>query len=257
MDIVRHPADSRGGGEYGWLSTRYSFSFANWHEPARMGFGALRVINDDRIAPGQGFGRHGHRDMEIVTLVTRGTLRHEDSLGNAGEVPAGEVQVMSAGTGILHAEFNASAEEPLELFQMWIETGKPGAMPRYGQRPIAGVSEREPLPPGVHTLVGPLDDPATEAAGALGIHQNAWISQAVLAPGQALSYELHDPAHGLYAFAIEGAFTVARERLKNRDAVGLSGFATDAPATVELVADPAGQGGAAALLFEVPMRAGA
>ncbi|MEK7079815.1 MAG: pirin family protein, partial [Patescibacteria group bacterium] len=120
MEKVVHRSKDRGVGEHGWLSTRYSFSFANWYDPARMGFGALRVINDDTIAPAQGFGTHAHEDMEIITLVMSGTLTHEDSLGNRGSIPAGDVQTMSAGTGVQHSERNDSATEPLTLFQMWI-----------------------------------------------------------------------------------------------------------------------------------------
>src|SRR3989344_6109623 len=113
MEKVLHRAEARGKGEYGWLRTRYSFSFANWYEPTRMGFGALRVLNDDAIAPANGFGAHGHRDMEIITLVTAGAVTHTDNIGSKGVVKAGEVQVMSAGTGVVHAERNDSADEPL------------------------------------------------------------------------------------------------------------------------------------------------
>src|SRR5690606_12496739 len=140
-------------GEHGWLSTRYSFSFANWYDPSRMGFGALRVINDDRIAPANGFGAHGHRDMEIVTIVTKGTVRNEDSMGSRGTVPAGDVQAMSAGTGVVHAERNDSPDEELTLFQIWIETARPGAVPRYAQKPF-GLGSHEP---GLTLLVAPTD----------------------------------------------------------------------------------------------------
>jgi redox-sensitive bicupin YhaK (pirin superfamily) len=117
MKITIHPANSRGGGDHGWLSTRYSFSFADWYEPTRMGFGALRVINDDRVAPQTGFGAHTHHDMEIITIVTRGEVTHTDSIGNKKTVPAGDVQVMSAGTGVTHSEMNESPDEELAFFR--------------------------------------------------------------------------------------------------------------------------------------------
>lgn len=214
MEKVLHRAEDRGKGEHGWLSTRYSFSFADWYEPSRMGFGALRVINDDRIAPASGFGAHGHKDMEIVTIVTKGAVTHEDSMGNRGLVPAGDVQVMSAGTGVVHSERNASPDEELTLFQIWIATGKPGAAPRYGQKPF-GLDASDP---GLMLLVGP---DGTE--GALPIYQDAYIYQGVLDSGQPLAYPLKDPAHGVYVFVIDGSVRIAGETLGPRDALAIEG----------------------------------
>lgn len=235
MQLIRHPADKRGQGNYDWLTTRYSFSFAQWYDPARMGFGALRVINDDVIAPGAGFPPHSHRDMEIITLVTEGTLAHQDSIGNKGTVRAGEVQVMSAGTGITHAEYNASENEPLSLFQIWIEPKEAGGEPRYDQ----GVPEKSD--DGLTTLVGPMG-----TAGVLGIRQDAWITRAELASGRKISYNLHDPKAGVYVFVIGGKLSVAGVELGGRDALGVSD--TD---SISL----ASEHGAEVLLFEVPMAA--
>ncbi len=133
MQITVHKAEERGAGEHGWLSTRYSFSFSSWFNPERMGFGALRVLNDDRIAAGAGFPPHSHKDMEIITIVMEGSVAHKDSTGSEGVVRAGEVQVMSAGSGVVHSEFNASETEPLTLFQLWIETASTGVFFCYGR----------------------------------------------------------------------------------------------------------------------------
>ena len=127
------PSASRGGGDYGWLKTRYSFSFANYYDPMKMGFGTLRVINDDWIGPQSGFGEHEHSNMEIITIPFAGTLSHKDSTGGVGTVTRGEVQVMSAGTGVVHSEYN-HGDEPVELFQIWIEPSNYGIAPRYDQK---------------------------------------------------------------------------------------------------------------------------
>lgn len=176
-----------------------------------MGFGALRVLNDDTIAPASGFPPHGHRDMEIITIVTKGTLTHQDSLGNTGTIPTGDVQVMSAGTGIVHAEYNASETEPLTLFQIWIEAKKKGVTPRYAQRSYAQEHGERTL------LVAP-----HEADGALAIEQDAYISRARVGEGKTLRYMLHDAAHGVYVFVITGKGKIGDLILDARDAVGIS-----------------------------------
>lgn len=212
MEKVVHRAEDRGRGEYGWLSTRYSFSFADWYDPARMGFGVLRVINDDRIAPANGFGAHSHKDMEILTIVTEGVVTHEDSMGNRGEVPKGDVQAMSAGTGVTHAERNDSPDQELALFQIWIASDRKGAAPRYAQKPF-GLSSRTP---GLTLLVAPTDDD-----GALPIYQDAYIHQGIVEAGPPLRYVLKNPSHGLYLFVIDGSVNVAGETLGPRDALGI------------------------------------
>src|SRR3954468_510606 len=128
------PAAERGGADYGWLKTSYTFSFNTYHDPAHMGFRTLRVINEDVVMPGQGFGMHGHRDMEIVTYVISGALEHRDDLGNGGILRAGEVQRMTAGTGIRHSEFNPSADEPVHLYQIWLLPERPNLAPSYEQK---------------------------------------------------------------------------------------------------------------------------
>lgn len=215
MHTQLHRAHDRGKGEYGWLSTRYSFSFANWYDPSRMGFGKLRVINDDVVAPAHGFDLHRHQDMEIITIVTKGAVTHEDSMGNKGAVPAGDVQVMSAGTGVTHAEYNDSKTEALELFQIWIESDAEGHAPRYDQKSFG------PDAPEMLLLVSP-----DGRDGSLMIHQDAFLWRGTLARGATLPYTLRDPAHGVYLFVIGGTIEAADAKLGARDALGVTGTET-------------------------------
>ncbi len=234
MKKILHRANTRGKGEHGWLSTRYSFSFSDWYDPSRMGFGALRVLNDDIIAPASGFPMHGHKDMEIITIVTKGSLTHRDSLGNIGHISEGEVQVMSAGTGVVHSEYNTSATEPLTLFQLWIETGNPGAAPRYGEAKIPTGSKGDSV-----QLVGPEGSTAPAT-----ILQNASILQAFLTPHSPFVYRLQKEGRGIYIFVIDGTISAAEETLGARDAVGVSD--TD---SLEIIAVEPSQ----ILLIEVPL----
>lgn len=242
MRKVIHRADERGRSEHDWLASRYSFSFADWHDSERMGFGALRVLNDDVINPLSGFPMHGHRDMEIITIVTRGAVTHTDNLGNNSTVSAGEVQVMSAGTGVVHSEENASSVEPLALFQLWIKPRSMGAAPRYAQKSFP----REA--PGLTLLVSP------DGAGGLPINQDAWIYHAQVDAAHPLRYpltalqhltDLTAPMHGLYVFVIEGELSIAGETLGPRDAIGIWEIEQVDLASATLVT---------ALLIEVPMR---
>ncbi len=235
MQKVIHRAEERGGADHGWLTTRHSFSFASWYEPTRMCFGALRVLNDDIIAPSTGFGAHPHRDMEIVTIVMKGTVTHGDSMGNTGTVAAGDVQVMSAGTGVVHSEENASADEPLALFQLWIEPRSKGITPRYAQHPFGFDVKYD----GLVLLVSP---DAQEKS--LLVHQDAYISYGVLGKEGRCDYELKNIAHGLYLFAIEGEVEVLGEQLSARDAIGIS---EEPNILIE------SKGGAQILLIEVPL----
>jgi redox-sensitive bicupin YhaK (pirin superfamily) len=237
MKTIIHHAEERGAGEYEWLSTRYSFSFANWYNPARMGFGALLVLNDDTIAPGQGFGAHSHDNMEILTIVRKGTLAHKDSIGTEGIIHAEEVQVMSAGTGVTHSEFNASTEEPLSLFQIWIQTDSLNAEPRYDQRNFRTVNRT-----GFVSLVSPLAVSVTEAT--LGIHQDAYITQATLTPHESLEYALKNENHGVYVFVMSGSATVNDITLHERDALAIS----ETPVLILSATTPA-----ELLLIEIPL----
>ncbi|HCC33515.1 MAG TPA: hypothetical protein DEQ28_06420 [Clostridiales bacterium] len=207
--LTVHRAASRGSGDHGWLSTRHSFSFADWYDPGRMGFGTLRVLNDDRVTAGHGFGTHRHDNMEIVSIVTGGTLAHEDSVGNAGSLAAGEVQVMSAGRGIRHSEYNGGKGD-LAFFQLWIIPDTPDVTPRYDKRafPDAG--------PGELLLVAPMGH--TEG---LNIHQDAYLSRLTLDADHPLQYALNKRGHGAYFFVIEGSVMIAGVHLGPRDAVGV------------------------------------
>lgn len=204
-------AASRGYAKHGWLTTHHSFSFASYYDPRRMGFGALRVVNDDTIAPGAGFGRHHHDNMEIITLPLSGALKHEDSMGNSAVIEAGEVQVMSAGSGVEHAEFNASSTEPVILLQIWILTEKNGVSPRYDQRRFDPALFLNTF----HQIVGPF---GTES---LAIHQEAFLSLGRFSAGKEATYTLKRPGNGVYFFVIEGRATIAGTALETRDALAL------------------------------------
>lgn len=183
MMRIRRSSD-RGKADFGWLQSRHTFSFGQYFDPAWMGYRSLRVINDDRVAPGQGFGKHPHRDMEIVTVVLDGAIAHEDSMGNREILRAGEVQRMTAGTGIFHSEFNASETEPLHLLQLWVIPDREGITPGYEQKAFPLEDRRGRWRPLVH--------PDREE-GALGIHQDAAIHGAFLMGDEAVS---HRPAPG-------------------------------------------------------------
>jgi redox-sensitive bicupin YhaK (pirin superfamily) len=179
--IALRRAEERGRTKLAWLDSHHSFSFAGYHDPAHMGFGVLRVINDDRVAPGAGFPTHGHRDMEIVTYLLDGALAHEDTTGARSVIRAGEVQRMSAGTGIRHSEFNASEEEPLRFLQIWIEPDALGFEPGYEQRPFGAEEMR-----GRFRLIASRDG----REGSLRLHQDAAIHAARLKPGDHLGHSL-------------------------------------------------------------------
>lgn len=213
METVIHRAGERGGADHGWLKTHHSFSFADWYEPARMGFGALRVLNDDTIAPRSGFGPHPHRDMEIITIVLGGAVTHGDSMGNRGIVEAGDVQVMSAGTGVVHSEENTSEDTPLSLLQLWVEPRERGIAPRYDQKTCGF----ESLEHGALLLVSP-----DARDGSLKIHQDAYITFAAVEAQQPLHYLLHDDKHGVYVFVVRGSVQIEDKTLDTRDAMGIS-----------------------------------
>ncbi len=237
MKSILHKAQSRGLAEHGWLTSRHTFSFGHYHNPERVNFGALRVLNDDIVQPGQGFGTHPHRDMEIVSIPLRGQLQHRDSMGNGSIIRSGEVQIMSAGTGVTHSEFNASDKELVNFLQIWVFPRKNGAAPRYGQRDFAPEGRRNQL----QTVVAPegTDDQA------LPIGQDAWFSLADLDPATGLDYALHASGQGLYVFVVEGSAVAAGQQLARRDGLGVW--------QTEGLRLEAGDQGASLLLLEVPM----
>jgi len=186
--ITLRPSGERGFADHGWLRARHSFSFADYYDPTEMGWGALRVINEDRVAPGMGFGTHGHRDMEIVTYILSGALEHKDSLGNGGIIRRGEVQRMSAGSGVRHSEFNPSPDEETHLLQIWIEPARQGTAASYEQQALTVDAMR-----GHWHLVASPDG----AAGSTTIGQDARLYASVLGAGESISYRL---AAGRLAF---------------------------------------------------------
>ena len=214
MKKILYPSNTRGSADYGWLKANYSFSFANYYDPQRIQFGALRVLNDDSIAPGMGFGKHPHDNMEIVTIPLSGGVLHEDSMGHKGTVMPGEVQVMSAGSGVTHSEFNASTTEPLKLFQIWVFPDRQNVSPRYDQKTIASLLKKNELSP----IVVPRDSAKEDQ---LWIHQNAYFYWGEFDSDQNYSFSLSGPGQGLYLMVVEGSANLADQTLNVRDALGI------------------------------------
>jgi redox-sensitive bicupin YhaK (pirin superfamily) len=216
MKTIIHKAESRGFANHGWLQANHSFSFANWYQPEKVHFGALRVLNDDVIAPKMGFGTHPHDNMEIITIPLGGELKHRDSMHNEWQsVFPGEVQVMSAGTGVQHSEINGSADKHLSLFQIWIIPNKQNVEPRYDQKTFKEENRKNKL----QILVSYIDE---NHEGSLKIHQDANISRIDLDKDQNFKYHLKSKSHGVYVMTIHGNVTVNNSNLQTRDAIGVS-----------------------------------
>ena len=212
MITVRNAAE-RGHFDHGWLDTFHAFSFAGYHDPAHMGFRALRVINEDLVEPGQGFGTHGHRDMEILSYVLSGTLAHRDSAGGEGRLVPGEVQRMTAGTGVRHSQFNGSSSEPVHFLQIWLLPDRPGHRPGYEQRAFPAEERRGKL----RLLASP-----DGAEGSLTVHQDVRILGALLARGQAAEHRLAPGRHAWVQLA-RGALLLNGTRLSAGDGAAVSG----------------------------------
>ena len=206
--ITLRRSQERGYADHGWLKSFHSFSFADYHDPAHMGFGPLRVINEDRVAPGTGFGTHGHRDMEIISYVLDGELAHRDSMGNGSVIRPGDVQRMSAGSGVRHSEFNHAQDRTTHFLQIWIEPNVTGIAPGYEEKRFSDADKQGRL-----RLVASPDG----ADGSVRIHQDARMYVSRLAPGQSLSAELAAGRLG-YLHLVRGAVTVNGERLAGGDA---------------------------------------
>ena len=211
MITVRRAAD-RGHFDHGWLNTYHTFSFADYHDPRWMGFRSLRVINDDRVAPGQGFGEHRHRDMEIVSYVLEGALAHRDSMGNSGVIRPGDVQRMSAGTGVQHSEFNGSRPDPVHFLQIWILPETPGSPPGYEQKTFPPKTRRGKL-----RLVGSPDG----REGSLTVGQEVTIYASVLEPGEEVQHRLAPGRHAWLQVA-EGALELNGHRLEEGDGAAVT-----------------------------------
>jgi redox-sensitive bicupin YhaK (pirin superfamily) len=233
---ILHTANTRGEANHGWLHTFHTFSFANYYDPKRVHFGKIRVLNDDTVKGGYGFGKHPHDNMEIITIVLEGALEHKDSMGHTQAIHAGEVQVMSAGTGIQHSEYNHDPNKDVKLFQIWIFPDEEDVTPRYDQR-IFPAEERVNK---LQCLVSPINS----SDEGLKIHQQAWIYRITLEKGHDLAYALHHKNSGVYTLLIDGKINAEGEELNNRDGLGISD--TDA---IEIKANETSD----ILLLEVPM----
>lgn len=208
MTTTIHTSESRGYANHGWLITHHSFSFANYYNPQRMQFGALRVLNDDFIEAGKGFSMHPHENMEIITIPIRGTLVHQDSMGNKASISPGEIQVMSAGTGIYHSEFAGKLSD-VELFQIWIHPNKKYVTPRYQQVFLDSCKQNA-----LNVIIAPEDYSAP-----LWIHQNAWLSYGVLDAKSKVSYKINSTDNGIFIFIINGSASIDHNMLRKRDAI--------------------------------------
>lgn len=211
-NTVIHRSDTRGHANHGWLDTYHTFSFANYYDPERVHFGSLRVLNDDTVDAGMGFGKHPHDNMEIITIPLEGDLEHKDSMGNSSVIRYGDVQVMSAGTGILHSEFNANPDRPVKLLQIWVFPNEKNVKPRYDQITLNADDRKNKF----QQILSP--DPDDEG---VWIHQNAWFYLGSFEKGRTADYKLRKSGNGVYIFVIKGDATINGQLLNSRDGMGI------------------------------------
>ncbi len=235
MKTIIHKATERGHANHGWLDSYHSFSFAGYYNPAKIHFGALRVLNDDTVAPGYGFGRHPHDNMEIVSIPLSGDLHHKDSTGRDKIIRQGDVQIMSAGSGIEHSEQNANHDKEVKFLQIWVFPKEKNIEPRYEQKTFLPETRQNQW----QTVVAP------DNTDALWINQDAWFTMGRFDQGKNSTYTMHNSNSGVYAFIISGKATINGQALDTRDAIGV--YETN---TVEVSADA----DAEILLIEVPMQ---
>lgn len=212
MKSVLHKANTRGHANHGWLDSHHTFSFANYHNPERMNFGVLRVLNDDVVAGGKGFGKHPHDNMEIISIPLKGDLQHEDSMGNTTVIKQGDVQVMSAGTGVAHSEYNKNKDQDVRFLQIWMFPNKKNVTPRYDQITLDTSKSKNNL----QQILSP--DSNDEG---VWVHQNAWFHLGNLEEGFEETYQLKDNKNGVYAFVLEGEVNIAGQDLEKRDGFGI------------------------------------
>ncbi len=235
MDAVLHKANTRGHANHGWLNSWHTFSFAGYYDPTRVHFGALRVLNDDTVAPGMGFGKHRHDNMEIISIPLEGDLEHQDSMGNRQVIRQGDVQTMSAGTGLTHSEKNKNSDQFVKFLQIWVFPNQQNVKPRYDQKTFSESDKHNRLA----TIVSPMG-----SSEGVQIYQDAWFSLGKLNPGIKLDYLLRQSGNGVYVFVLEGDVTIDEFALNRRDGLGITGrdrLAIKADTEVEI------------LLMEVPM----
>ncbi|MGZ3840192.1 MAG: pirin family protein [Flavisolibacter sp.] len=236
MKTVLHKAATRGHADHGWLDSWHTFSFANYYDPQRIHFGALRVLNDDTVAPGMGFGKHPHDNMEIISIPLEGDLEHGDSMGTVAVIKQGDVQAMSAGTGVIHSEKNKNQDRKVKFLQIWVFPDQKNVQPRYDQKTIGPEEKQNKLA----TIVSPIgtDD------GGVQIHQNAWFHLGNLDKGMEMQYDLRKKGNGVYAFVLNGDVTINDIVLNRRDGLGIS-----ETETLSIRADDKAE----ILLMEIPM----
>ena len=235
-NTVLHKANTRGHADHGWLNAYHSFSFASWYNPERVQFGTLRVLNDDTVAAGMGFGEHGHDNMEIITIPLEGDLAHKDSMGNAETIKTGDVQVMSAGTGIRHSEFNPNHDQRAKLFQIWLFPRTQNVTPRYQQITLDVTEQKNNFA----QILSPNQDD-----DGVWIHQDAWFHLADFDKDFSKTYTIKKEGNGMYVFVISGTITVDGQELETRDGLGITDFET-----LEIKGSTA----AKFLLMEIPMQ---
>ncbi len=238
MKTVLHKANTRGHANHGWLDSHHSFSFANYYNPDRMHFGVLRVLNDDVVAGGKGFGTHPHDNMEIISIPLKGDLEHKDSMGNVAVIKEGDVQVMSAGTGIYHSEYNKNESDEVRFLQIWMFPNKKGVEPRYDQITLEPTENKNKL----QQILSPNSDDA-----GVWVHQNAWFHLGNLEQACEEDYIIKSKGNGVYAFILEGEVNIEGQELGKRDGFGL--WDTD---KIHITANS----DARVLLMEVPMQLG-
>ena len=212
MQKIIHRASSRGQADHGWLKSYHTFSFANYYDASRMNFGVLRVLNDDEVAPGMGFGKHPHQNMEIISIPLEGDLEHSDSMGNTAVIREGDIQTMSAGTGVSHSERNKNRDQKVKFLQIWVLPNKLNVTPRYDQITL----EKDKLKDQFLQIISP--DPGDDG---IWIHQQAWFHLGEFSEGNSVSYTLKNKENGLYVFLLEGTCQVGDEILNRRDGLGI------------------------------------
>lgn len=235
MKTTYHKAETRGHANHGWLNSYHSFSFANYYNPERMNFGVLRVLNDDRVSESMGFGTHPHKNMEIVSIPLEGDLKHRDNMGNETVIKEGDIQVMSAGTGVMHSEYNNNPDKPVKFLQIWIIPNKQDVEPRYDQ---VTISENE-KPNDFQQILSP-----NKTDDGVWIYQDAWFHLAQFNQGVTKEYTLKKEGNGVYVFVLEGQAQIGNQILNKRDGLGVEN--TNA-FSIEALED------SRILLMEVPM----
>lgn len=235
MNTVLHKANTRGHADHGWLNSHHSFSFANYYNPERMNFGVLRVLNDDVVAEGRGFGTHPHDNMEIISIPLAGDLEHKDSMGTSAVIKEGDIQVMSAGTGIYHSEYNKNKDKEVRFLQIWVFPNKQNVTPRYDQITLEKVETKNQF----YQVLSPNQDDQ-----GVWIHQDAWFNLGKFEKGTGDTYQINKKSNGVYAFVLDGEVTIEGQKLGKRDGFGI--WNTN---QIKLNAD----NDARVLLMEVPM----